>query len=148
MSHVGWYTWWEWRVLVRTIGFISNLVTTSLNYFQYCDIADLHFIIHCYAHTCPLLVMHLKHRRPTSCILLYSWFQFALFACFCRYYLSRNYPQLNPLTPSSNSLWTYGSQLSLYSRSTDRIGNVLMTQTAQKTCHVISRQSVGALTVA
>jgi hypothetical protein len=25
------------------------------------------------------------------------------------------------LTSSSNSLWTYGSQLSLYSRSTDRI---------------------------
>jgi hypothetical protein len=55
------------------------------------------------------------------------------------------------LTASSNSLWTYGSQLSLYSRSTDRIGNtipLLMMQNTQKTRHMISRQSIGALTVA
>jgi hypothetical protein len=46
---------------------------------------------------------------------------------------------------------SYDLQLSLYSRSTDRIGNtipLLMTHTAQKTRHVISRQSIGALTIA
>jgi hypothetical protein len=32
----------KWRVLVRMIGFNSTLVTTSLNYSQYSDIADLH----------------------------------------------------------------------------------------------------------
>jgi hypothetical protein len=53
------------------------------------------------------------------------------------------------LTAFSNLLWTYSSQLSLYSGSTDHRGNtilLLMMQTAQKTCHVIPRQSTGALT--
>jgi hypothetical protein len=42
LSRVGWYARRKWRVLVRTIGFISTLVTTSLNYSQYGVIADLH----------------------------------------------------------------------------------------------------------
>jgi hypothetical protein len=51
------------RVLFRMIGFISTFVTSFLNYSQYCDIADLNFVIHCYTHTSPLLVMQLKQRN-------------------------------------------------------------------------------------
>jgi hypothetical protein len=32
LSRVGWYAWRQWRVLVRMIGFISTLVTISLNH--------------------------------------------------------------------------------------------------------------------
>jgi hypothetical protein len=49
------------------------------------------------------------------------------------------------ITPSSNLLWSYGSQLSLCSHSTDSIRNtilLLMMQTTMKTCHVISISSV------
>jgi hypothetical protein len=32
LSRVGWYAWRKWRVLVRMIGFINTLVTTSINH--------------------------------------------------------------------------------------------------------------------
>jgi hypothetical protein len=50
LSCVGWYMRQKWQVLVRMIGFISTLVTTSLNYSQYrqystiADLRTLHFI--------------------------------------------------------------------------------------------------------
>jgi hypothetical protein len=40
----------KWRVLVRMIGFISILVTSSLNYSQYSAIADLHNLQFTVAH--------------------------------------------------------------------------------------------------
>jgi hypothetical protein len=42
LSRVGWYARRKWRVLVRMIGFISTLVTISLNHIFYSAIADLH----------------------------------------------------------------------------------------------------------
>jgi hypothetical protein len=37
----------------------------------------------------------LNPHRPTSCGLLYSWFQFTPFACFCRYYHSLSWTSLS-----------------------------------------------------
>jgi hypothetical protein len=56
LSHVGRYARWKWWVLVRMIGFISTLVTTSLNYSQYSDIADLHTLQFTVAHAIGLAV--------------------------------------------------------------------------------------------
>jgi hypothetical protein len=50
LSRVGWYARRKWRVLGRMIGSISTLVTTSLNYRQYSDIADLHTLQFAVAH--------------------------------------------------------------------------------------------------
>jgi hypothetical protein len=146
----------EWRVLLQIIGFISTLVTASPNYSQYSAIADLRNLQFTVAHalgfsvfTSRLLATDLNtdtitsfhyesflssatlyssvlictrssqftlHSRPcslncwTHSWTLYSYFQFAL-------------PAYDWL---SLSLWTYGSQLSLYSRSTDRTENSLL----------------------
>jgi hypothetical protein len=59
LSRVGWYAWREWRVLVRMIGFINTLVTTSRNHIKYSAIAD-------FTHTAPLLVPQLKRRNYNS----------------------------------------------------------------------------------
>jgi hypothetical protein len=49
-SRVRWYAWREWRVLVRMIGFISTLVTISLNHIYYSAIAGLHIFQFTVAH--------------------------------------------------------------------------------------------------
>jgi hypothetical protein len=66
LSCVGWYTWREWRVLVRIIGFISTLVTIFLNYIyyrQYSAIADLRTFQFTVAHALGFSV-------STSCLLV------------------------------------------------------------------------------
>jgi hypothetical protein len=73
LSRVGWYARRKWRVLVRMIGFISILITASLNYSQYSDIADLHTSQFTVAHalgfsvfTSRLLVTDLNTETSTS----------------------------------------------------------------------------------
>jgi hypothetical protein len=98
LSRVGGYAWRKWRVLVRMIGFIGTLVTTSLNYNWYSAIAILHTFEFTVAHALEFSVstsrllatdintetVHFKSVLSlpviSSCITLYSalhWFQLA-----------------------------------------------------------------------
>jgi hypothetical protein len=61
-----WYTRRKWEVLVRMIGFISTLVTISLNHIQIQRYRWFtRFIIHCCIHTIPLLVTDLNTETIT-----------------------------------------------------------------------------------
>jgi hypothetical protein len=84
------------------LGLQSRLV--PFKYGQYSAVADLHTFQFTVAHPLRFSVSisrlamdlntetitsyyTLNPHRPTSCALLYAWFQFALFACFCCCYL-------------------------------------------------------------
>jgi hypothetical protein len=73
LPHVGWYMHKEWRVLVRMIGFISTLVTISLNHIYIQAIQRyrwfINVVIHCYTHISPLHNLQFLCRVFTTCLL-------------------------------------------------------------------------------
>jgi hypothetical protein len=99
----------------------------------------------------------LNPHRPASCTLLFCWFQFALFACFCRYYLSHchftslhstlliwNWTVPNISRVMSFSLRTDSTENSLHCWDlfTKRLHSNSRGMDLQKTSHVIPCQQL------